>query len=270
MNAKRNMLLLIVIPALILGVVSSVYAQKVEMVSSTDEQPQSSDVEIIDLTQVEAQGVVGAPQPIAVGEDGTPLTEPVRYTLGADDVIEITVRRHPEFSGQYAMNSEGKIQYKFVGDIQLSGLTKNEVEEKVTQIISQFVIEPEVDVLIAEYRSKVIYVVGEVGNPGKFYMRADKIPVREAVVQAGLPTLSASMRKSRLIRPDTSGNPEYQLIDLYKLLYEGDLKLNKDMQTGDVLYVPATFFAKVMRIINPVAAPVSSAETLRRVGTGGF
>jgi len=265
----KAMWVALALPILISSFAICAYSQDVEMVNSADQKAQPGNVEIIDVTQLEAQGEVDAQASLS-GEIDSELAEPVRYTLGPDDVIEITVRRHPEFSGQYTINREGKIQYKFVGDINISGMTKDEVEKSITAIVSKFVIEPELDVTILAYRSKIIYVVGEVGSPGKYYMRSDKIPVREAVVQAGLPTLSASMRKTRLIHPDTSGKPEYKTVDLYKLVYEGDLSINVDMTPGDVLYVPATLFAKIVRIINPIAAPVGSAETLKRVGTGGF
>jgi protein involved in polysaccharide export with SLBB domain len=207
------------------------------------------------------------PAPVVVAPG---MGEPTKYTLGVDDVIEVSVRRHPEFTDHFLINGEGKIQYKFVGDIEIKGLTKTEVKDKIKQILSKFIINPEVDVTIAEYRSKVIYVIGEVGAPGKYYMKADKISLREAVVQAGLPTLSASMRKTQLIRPDKSGKPMEIKVDLYALLYEGKLNLDQDMIPGDVLHVPATIFAKIMRIINPVAQPILQSDTVRRVGTGGF
>lgn len=197
--------------------------------------------------------------------------EPLKYTLGPDDVIQIDVRRHPEFSDTYPINSEGKIQYKFVGDIPVAGLTKGQLKEKLTGIISKFIIDPDIEVTILQYRSKVVFIVGEVGAPGKYYMRADKVSVMDAVVQAGLPTLASSMRKTRLIHPDKDGKQDYEVIDLYKLIYEGDLALDRDMLPGDVLYVPSTIFAKIGRLLNPIAAPITSATTIERaVVTGGI
>ena len=99
--------------------------------------------------------------------------DPVRYTLGPDDVVQIDVLRHPEFSGIYPINLEGKIQYKYVGDIEITGLTKKQLEERIKDIISSYVINPEINVTILEFRSKVFYVLGEVGAPGKYYMRSD-------------------------------------------------------------------------------------------------
>lgn len=222
-----------------------------------------------DATPLPAQSTMSVPVVPAVPAQGG-VSEPTHYTLGPDDVIEVIVRRHPEFSEKFIINAEGKIQYKFVGDIEIKGLTKTEVKEKITQVLSKFIINPDVEVTILDYRSKVIYVIGEVGSPGKYYMKADEISLREAVVQAGLPTLSASMRRTQLIRPDKTGKPKIKTIDLYALLYEGKLNLDQIMYPGDVLVVPATVFAKIMRVVSPITAPVASSDTLRRAATGGI
>lgn len=195
--------------------------------------------------------------------------DPLRYTLGPDDIVEITVMRHPEFSGVYPINLEGKIQYKFVGDIDVNSLTKLEVEEKVKGVISNYVISPEVNVTVTEYKSKVIYVLGEVAQPGKYYMRSESIPVREAIVQAGLPTLSAAMRKSRIVTPAKDGRAKTRRVDLYSVLYSGNLKNNLNMYPGDVLYVPSTVMAKVIRVINPIASTVGIASSGPKEASAG-
>lgn len=207
-------------------------------------------------------------KPLSASEIG----DPVQYTLGPDDIITIEVRRHPEFSGPYTINSEGKIEYKFVGDIYITGLTKAQLNEKLTSILSEFLINPEVDVAITAYLSKVFYVVGEVGRPGKFYMKGNTITVREALVQSGLPTYSAAMRRSRVITPDNDGKDNYVEVDVYKLLYEGDLKCNLTMKPGDVLYIPATAMAKIIRVISPVtdAAGQAAGSVAQGAAIGGL
>ena len=207
---------------------------------------------------------------VAVLEDSQPQTQPevqivpsvnyedpLRYVLGPDDVIQIDVMRHPEFSGVYPVNLEGKIQYKFVGDIEVAGLNKKDLEDKLRNIIANFVVSPEINVTVLEYKSKVIYILGEVGQPGKYYMRSETIPVREALMLAGLPLQSAAMRKCRIISPDEKGRVKTRKVDVYSVLYGGDLRYNYEMRPGDVLYVPCTVMAKLIRVINPVTATVS-------------
>jgi len=217
-----------------------------------------------DNTQPQTQ--LQTAQPIA--EFALPQTQPVskgfdplRYTLGPDDVVEITVFRHPEFSGVYPINREGKIQYKFVGDIDVDGLTKMQLEQKIRDIISVYIISPEVSVTVTEYKSKIFYVLGEVAMPGKYYLRSDRIPVREAVFQAGLPTASAAMRKCQIITPSKTGRVKIKKVNIYEVLYGGNLKKDIDMYPGEVLYVPSTVMAKVVRVINPVTSAVGVSSS---------
>lgn len=211
---------------------------------------QSEDLQVIEVPQAQDKPLTAANQ------DNTKQFDPLKYTLGPDDVVQIDIMRHPEFSGTYPINQEGKMQYKFVGDIDVSGMTKLQLEQKIKEIISAYVISPEVNVTVTEYKSKVIYVLGEVGQPGKYYMHSETIPVREAVVQAGLPTLSAAMRKCRIVTPDKNGRVKTRAVDLFSVLYGGQLKYNFDMHPGDVLYVPSTIMAKIIRVINPVTSAV--------------
>jgi len=193
------------------------------------------------------------------------------YTLGKEDVIEITVLRHAEVSGDFIINNEGKIQYQFIGDIPIEGLKKDEVKVLLTERLSEYIISPDVTVKIIGYNSKIVYVIGEVGSPGKIYMRGDTITVREALVQAGLPLLSGKTTKTRLITPSDTGKPDKKIVDVNKLLYEGDLRENLIMKPGDTLYIPPTVMAKAMRVIQPVAQPINAAgSTGRRIYTGGF
>jgi len=204
------------------------------------------------------------------------ITEAVKYTLGPNDVVSIEVRRHPEFSGKYTVNSEGKIGYKYIGDINVNGLTKRELKQRLTAILSEYIIEPDLDVQIVAYLSKVFYVVGEVHRPGKFYMRGDTISLREALIQSGLPTHAAAMRRCRLITPDESGKKgagsNYVSVNVYSLLYEGDLEENLVMGPNDILYIPATAMAKMLRVISPATSAAGQATTAVSTGAalGGF
>jgi protein involved in polysaccharide export with SLBB domain len=195
--------------------------------------------------------------------------EDVVYKLGPDDGVKVTVQGHPEISGDYYVNLEGKIQMEMAGDVYVTGLTKKELAEKIAGLISSYIDKPTVSVMITDYRSKVYYVIGEVGNPGKYYMRSESITISEAAVAAGLPTLSAAMRKCRLITPGKNGKTVTKRVDLYSVLYGGDLDKDAVMRPGDYLNVPSTIMAKALRVISPVAAPVTSAASAQ-TGVGNI
>lgn len=125
-------------------------------------------------------------QPVIIGE-ATP------YTLGNGDVLQITVRNQADFSGQFVIGPDGKIQYTFVGDIEATGLTKAQLKEKLIKELDRFVKVPEISIAIITYNSKIVYVLGEVARPGKYPMKGDVISLRDAIVDAGLPTREAAL-----------------------------------------------------------------------------
>ena len=192
---------------------------------------------------------------VSIGEEaGT-------YTLGKGDVVEITVRNQPEFSGQFAIGPDGNIQYKFVGDIKAEGLTKEELKEFLTKKLERYVKVPEVSVSIVAYRSKFVYILGEVARPGKYPMRGDTVSLRDAIIAAGLPTPDAALRRVYVIKPDTK-KPVYRKVDIYLLLYKGILKDNLTLTPGDLVVVPSTIPSEINRALGRLLSPLTIAAVV--------
>ncbi|MCM8812094.1 MAG: polysaccharide export protein [Candidatus Omnitrophica bacterium] len=191
------------------------------------------------------------------------------YTLGRDDVIRIQVRNQPDFSGDFVVGPTGAIQYNYLGDVSVLGLTKNEVQEVITKLLEPYVRVPEVLVTIVGYNSKVVYVLGEVARPGKYIMRGDTIKLREAIVAAGLPTFFAAQRRTHVVKPDIK-KPKVRKVDLYKVLYQGKLEQDIDIYPGEIVVVPSTFLSGINRFLGQLLSPATSAQTARSLATGGF
>ena len=188
------------------------------------------------------------------------IGEESNYTLGKGDIIEIAVRNQSEFSGQFVVGPDGNIQYKFVGDIKAEGLTKNRLKEVLIVKLEKFVKVPEVSVTILAYRSKFVYVLGEVRSPGKYPMKGDNVSLRETLVTAGLPTPSAALRRTYIITPKEN-KPVYRKIDIYKLLYKGVLKDNLTLAPGDLVVVPSTVPSEINRALSNLLSPFSKAAS---------
>ena len=223
-----------------------------------------------DITVDTAQFQSPAPKKSSEGTTSYGQFDPMKYTLGPNDVVEIEVLRHPEFGGKFLINQEGKLQLKFVGDLEVKGMTKVQLEDKLKESLAQYVVSPEINVTIVEYGSKVFYVMGEVATPGQFIMKSEGIALRDAIHLAGLPTSNAALRKCRIITPAVNGKAKVRSADLYALLYCGDLRKDITVMPGDILYVPSTVVAKAIRVISPVttvvgisASPVESSATAR-------
>jgi len=183
------------------------------------------------------------------------------YVLGPNDIIKITVRRHPELSGQMKIAPNGEISLPILGDVKAEGFTKYELADELKQMLSPYIIEPDITIGILEYRSKVVYVLGEVARPGRYSMEGSIWTVRDAIAEAGLPTGIAATWRTYVITPRT-GRPIYRTINLYKILYRGKMEQNLQLQPGDIVYVPSTILGKVSSSLSHILDPFFKAKAV--------
>jgi polysaccharide export outer membrane protein len=183
------------------------------------------------------------------------------YTLGRDDIIQIDVRNQPEFSGMFLIGFDGRIQYNYLGDIPIAGMTKYEVQQVLEKLLQRYIRVPVVNVMIVAYNSKVVYVIGEVNHPGKFVMRGDAIKLREAILAAGLPTNQAALGRVHVIKPDLE-DPQIRVLNVKRILYSGKLKDDIELHTGEIVVVPSTIWSKVNEFIGGLFSPVTRAARL--------
>ena len=189
------------------------------------------------------------------------------YTLGRDDVLHIEVRGQQEFTGDFIIGFDGRIQYNYLGDIPVAGMTKYEVQQVLEKLLQQYVRVPVVTVSILAYNSKVVYVIGEVYRPGKYIMRGDTIKLREAILAAGLPTRHAALSRTHVIKPDLN-DPRVRKVNLKKILYKGELQEDVNLSPGEIVVVPSTVLSTVNQFLNQLLNPITSAAAAAAIGVG--
>jgi len=188
---------------------------------------------------------------------------PHRYTLGPEDVLEINVINHPEFSGTVSVEAGGEIILPLTKEVVMAnGLTKEELAEALKQRLQKFVKTPEVSVVITQYNSKKWYILGEVGIRGEYPMGKTRLTLMEALYKARLPVENtAAMRRVVLIKPHKT-RPKHRWIDVYALLYQGKMEHNVRIEPGDIIYVPKTVATKVGDLIEHITGPITETNTM--------
>jgi len=183
------------------------------------------------------------------------------YILGPGDVLRITVLQHPEFSGTVSVAPNETITIPTVYDtIRAAGLTNEEVASEVTRTLEKYVKTPVVNVDVVEYNSKIYYVFGEVQHPGRFAMSKKIVTVKDAIVNAGLPTRAAVLKKVHVITPGVE-NATYKVVNLNNILYKGNLRDDIALKPGDVVYVPRNGFTRTADAINTILSPLIAVSS---------
>ena len=178
------------------------------------------------------------------------------YRVGQSDVLQIKVFDEPGLSNKFTVDSDGTITYPFLGRIPVRGKTLREVEEAITAgLRKDYLKNPQVTVEIDQFRSRSIYVIGEVKAPGKYNIEGP-VTLLEVIARAGSftatagPTIVVQRYKDGMAaaaanapaQPNAENTAELLRVDIEDLK-QGKVSANVLLQDSDTIIVnPAERF----------------------------
>ncbi len=172
------------------------------------------------------------------------------YTIGRGDKLEISVWGYPELTRTLVVRPDGNISFPLVdNEIKAEGMTPQELDEELTREISKEVKEPKVAIIVTEFGSKKIIVLGEVMRPG-IYNFTGMLSTLEAVTQAGGYRDSACLDSVLVIRERDSLYPQTFRVNLTKVIKKTDKSHDVKLQPDDVVYVPRSFIGKLDKFVD--------------------
>jgi polysaccharide biosynthesis/export protein len=171
-----------------------------------------------------------------------------RYLLRASDVLQITFPISPEYDQTVAVQPDGYISLRGVGDLYIAGKSLPELTEALRKTYAQFLHEPIINVELKDFEKPYFIAGGEFGHPGKFELRGDTT-VAEAVAIAGGFTDKAKHSEVVLFRRAPGGWAEAKRLDVKQMLANKDLSEDIHLRPGDLIYVPKNTLSKLRQFI---------------------
>lgn len=161
-------------------------------------------------------------------------------SLGTGDVFEVRVYGEEDLSADYRVAQNGEIDFPLIGTVQVAGLEPGEVASAIATALrdGQFLVDPHVSVVVREYNSKRISVLGAVRTPGSYPMRSG-MGVVEAVSLAGGFTSLANRDGTVITR--TEGD-ETRRISAPIDRITGGSEPDVPVRAGDIITVPERLF----------------------------
>lgn len=161
-------------------------------------------------------------------------------TVGPDDVFVLRIVGEKDLPEEYQVASDGTVDLPYIHRMQVAGLEPHEIARAVTAklVEDKILRDPSVTVMIKEYRSKKITVLGQVQKPGSFPMTSG-VTLLQAVSLSGGFTSIAKSANVRLTRKLKSGSKSVVLsVDSITDGSSPDIPL----QAGDVIFVGERVF----------------------------
>ncbi len=164
-----------------------------------------------------------------------PADAPGHYSIGAQDVLTITVWKETTLSGSFLVRPDGMISMPLLGDLKASGLTPTRLATEIETKLKEYIQDPNVTVEISQIRSKTVYLLGEVGKKGPIEM-APEMTLLQAISTAGGLTDYANTKKIYILRNDSG--KQVKIPVHYKDALKGNGSFNIPLQPGDTIVVP--------------------------------
>ena len=170
--------------------------------------------------------------------------DPSDYLLGAGDLIEVKILEASELDTTSRLSSRGFISLPLLNEVEVKGLTALETEELVEKLYKErYIKDPHVSIFIKEHFSQRITLVGQVKNPGTYDYLAKQRLLDVLALAGGLTEQAGPFVQIRRngASPD---NRNMYMVDLEKLIKEGNVDLNITINGGDVIFISeaGTFF----------------------------
>jgi protein involved in polysaccharide export with SLBB domain len=162
------------------------------------------------------------------------------YKIGPGDVLEITLwNGNTPKKEEIVVRPDGEISFGFVEDLKVAGLAVSQLDEQLTKHFKEYVKKPRIDIIVAEYNSKTVTLLGAIhdkgykgSGPGK-YRLTGKTTLLEVITRAGGPAQNADLNNIIVRRQDGSALS----LDLFKAIQQGNPEQDFTLDDGDVVFV---------------------------------
>jgi polysaccharide export outer membrane protein len=193
---------------------------------------------------------------------GWAQTAAAPYRLEPEDVITVTVQRHPEFSGEFLIPPDGVIDLPVIGKMQVSGKTLAELTDLVVAGLKKRLRAPEVTVSLKTPRLQRIYVMGGVVNPGVYDLKPGWRVLEALTAAGGVVSKGGKLNAVVLVRTK-DGKEQRQKCNIERFLQKADAAQNPPIQPGDVIFVPDRHgidWGKILQIVSVVGIAAGLAK----------
>jgi polysaccharide export outer membrane protein len=182
--------------------------------------------------------------------DGSQRTSPI--TSG--EVLDVYVIEDPSLNHQYSVRAEGHIIFPGMGRVIVAGLTPEQAELRLKQLLEARKLKTATVLLDRVYAKSsplsattdqlLVYLTGKVTQPGQHALTVDKtgsMGVYESIMVSGGFARFASPQKSYVLRKDAGTQNKRKIAVDLKAIADGDIP-DLPLRMGDIIFVPEKTF----------------------------
>jgi polysaccharide export outer membrane protein len=178
-----------------------------------------------------------------------------------------------QITGEHLVRPDGTVSLGVYGSVYVNGLTLDEVKEEVEKHLSQFIHQPEVQVDVLAYNSKVVYIVADGGGSGESVVRVPftgNDTVLDVMSQVDGLSEVAARNNIWVARPGPHGSEVAQkmYVDWRGITQDAVTTTNYQLLPGDRIYIKADPMIAADTFIAKFTVPMSRLFGVTLLGNG--
>jgi polysaccharide biosynthesis/export protein len=162
-------------------------------------------------------------------------TLPADYVVGAEDVLSVVFWRERDMSADVIVRPDGRISLPLLNDVDVAGLTPDQIRERVTEAARKFVEEPTATVVVKQINSRKVYITGSVERPGPFPLLRPTTILQLIALAGGLKEFAKSSDITVVRAEPQQATFQFNYDDVKN---RKNLTQNIQLKPGDTVIVP--------------------------------
>jgi polysaccharide biosynthesis/export protein len=177
----------------------------------------------------------GASAPVAPSVTGQVTLAP-DYVVGIGDVLGIVFWRQQDMSAEVVVRPDGRISIPLLNDIDVAGLTPEQLRQKLTTDAQKFVQDPNVTVVVKQINSRRVFITGQVSRPGPYSLTTSLNVLQLISLAGGLSEYADE--KNILIMRTVKGKTTHFRFNYKDMINKKNLAQNIELKPDDTVIVP--------------------------------
>jgi protein involved in polysaccharide export with SLBB domain len=192
--------------------------------------------------------------------DVTPIEDVVReqeaaasdepaYSLRPGDVLRIDFAADDALDTETPITPSGTITLPMAGEIPAAGMTVGDLALRVADLLSPYLQDPTVSILVKNLQRRFVFVLGEVKRPGRLETWGGTT-ITAALADAGGFEPSGKASSVMVVRTTGVEEPIAFKVDVTKILSARDMSQDVLLRDNDVVYVPTSVIGQVDQFVD--------------------
>jgi polysaccharide biosynthesis/export protein len=171
------------------------------------------------------------------------------YKLGPEDELAVRVQGHPEHSlERVKISPMGTMYHNLLGQLTVVGMTVPQLKIRITKDLSEYLVDPKVNVELIDAKSAKVGVIGGVINPG-IQIITRPMKIIDIISGAGGFDETGSRDNVTVLRQSPDGKSNTMRVNVKRIL-EGKAKPEENIaiHAGDLVIVHGNTLSKISKI----------------------